>query len=157
MSIEKFSYLDAQYSYLKTATPSKGRVISYGEVVEKNNNFIHIKVGWSEKTNKIYFGLVIPAGCFGDKEKKINFKKGETIGIYWNDIFLYDEDYTGIINISSMYTEGNFIDSKDGHILISNPETINLKISKNHPEKKPVTYSIPHGMITSIKKYERKS
>lgn len=157
MRIHRFSYLDAQYSYKKLTSPSKGEVVTYGELIEKDAQLTHIKVAWSKNSDKVYFGLVLPNGCVSREHKAFDFTKGEVIGIYWNDIFLYDENYSGQKNISSMYTEGDFVENIDGHILVHNPETINLTTSKNHPFKKPLTYSIPHGMITSIKRYERES
>lgn len=161
--IGKIIYSDAHYSYDKhpdTEIPV-GEIISYGKVCNETEKYINFELAWTENPHKTIFGIVIPKGVIHGmkvENKNINkhlCKENDTVAVYWNDIFAYDEKYNGSHKTTPMLTEGILFKETDSYLLISNPETLNLLDAINHPEKKPLLYYIPKSMIDELKCVKR--
>lgn len=155
-NIQKIIYVDAHYSYKKDVGIPSGKIISYGKIIEKTKKYINLEVAWSEDPHKTEFGIVLPIGAvLGSKKKakifKDLYKKNDTVAVYWQDIFVYNEEYVGPKDTTPMLTEGILLEETDSYILIKNPETLNLRDVINHPVKKPSLYYIPKPMIEEIK------
>lgn len=155
-SIKKISYIDAYYSYENQTAAPKGEILLYGNIINESKLFVDIKIGWSIKNKKIYFGLVIPTGSIEPFSNK-NFNQfiGKVVGVYWDDIFAYNEDYSGPHRPTQMYTEGIMTKQDQKYIWITDPETINMNKRINHPNTKPKIYIIPKGMINNIQNHEK--
>lgn len=80
-------------------------------------------------------------------------KQQKEIGVYWNDIFVYDDG--GIHEPTKIYTEGILVESNKNFVLIKNPTTIILSGGRirNHPHKKVAYYFIPKTTIMDIIHY----
>ncbi|MEI6304650.1 MAG: hypothetical protein WCP09_01370 [Candidatus Taylorbacteria bacterium] len=160
--IVKISYIDAHYSYGNNTKPPVGRIVSYGRILERNNEYIDLEQSWTEHPKATVFGIVIPIGVIRGMNKKPQSiirdicHEGDSVAVYWNDIFQYDDDYTGKHKLTPMLTEGVLFRETSSNILIDNPITLNLIDSINHPDKTPKKYYIPKAMITEIRLIKQK-
>jgi|SRR3989344_7799856 len=159
--IEKIEYIDAHFSYKKITFPPKGTVISYGNILSETSRYIDVEIIWSDTPNETIFGIVIPKSALISRKKHItkiktnSYYKNDIIAIYWNDIFAYDNTYTGLHRPTPMVTEGILLKETNGYIIIDNPETLNIKKRQNHPYQKPTRYYIPKAIIEEIKIVKR--
>jgi len=158
------TYTDALY-YTKENLEYTGfkENFAIGKLISNENN--HITISFTEKNGNPESGLLIPKrALILSNEKNTrdtenlgwNFKIGDDIGIYWNDIAYYAEgkiyDKCPII-----YTEGKLFSITPDAVILKNPETlmVNKKNIKNHPSKKPFYYIIPKSLITNIELYDK--
>lgn len=80
---------------------------------------------------------------------------GRYISAHWEDIVYFQNGKIPKIP-TKMYTEGVFVEFRNGVIVIDNPETLLFakgKKVKNHPEKQPRRYHIPIQLITQVTQY----
>lgn len=152
-TIKEIVYEDAHYSYVKNNEPPKGNVVNYGRIVSKTKSFVDIEIKWTNKPHDVLFGLVIPVNAISRKISIVSdqYLLNDQIAVYWNDVFVYDEKYKQLREPTKMLTEGRLIIETSTYIILDNPETLNLKTIKNHPEKKPLRYYIPKSMISEIR------
>lgn len=149
-NIIKLVYKDAFYSYKKQAKPPQGEIISYGNIVSETDAYVDMEIAWGENPHKTFFGIVVPKNHLKNKDMYDTCVKNDVIAVYWNDVFTYDAEYSGRHIPTPMLTEGAFLGKVDEYLLVSDPETLNLTKTENHPEKKPVTYCIPVSIITAL-------
>lgn len=151
--IEKITYSEARYTYETRAKMPRGKNVSYGRIINKTDNYLDVELAWTENPHRTIFGIVIPEKTLGIKSKidKDRYSIGDTVAVYWNDVFVYDDKYAGTHEPTSMITEGILLRETPSYILIGQPETLNLIDAINHPEKKPRRYYIPKSIIDEIR------
>lgn len=153
-------YIDAlYYTSNKIVYENLSTHIAIGKLFSYSND--NIKIFFSEKNNKPESGLVLPLSTLiFDNNKNLKFKyfsikRGETVGVYWNDITFFTngrvpDSYT------EMYTEAKIFDEKDDVIILKNPITLMLKNKiQNHPKTSATYAVIPKVMISDIQIYDK--
>jgi spore germination protein YaaH len=146
----KIQYPDAAYSYMKDVLALDKKVTSCGVIKTETDTYIDLEIAWTENPHQTVFSVVIPKKNSSTKPAP-KYLTGDIVAIYWNDVFLYNEDYKGKCLPTPMLTEGEISEETSRHIILKNPETLNMKDMCNHPEQKPEFYFIPKTLITEIK------
>lgn len=69
--------------------------------------------------------------------------------VVWLDILKYGPQTKKLIP-TEMISEGFLVLEDEDKIILSEPETLNTRTNRRHPEKKPTFYFIPKVLIKSI-------